>query len=379
MEVATFTHAKIDARFWEIVQILKNGGLVVYPTDTVYGLACDATNQKAVNKLRVFKGQRGNKPISIAVQDLVMAEEFVELNDTARHLYQVFLPGPLTIISRIKDERLEMKDLAIGITSQEGTVGIRIIPHDFLNQLFNHIDFPITATSANISNAPNPRSLTQWLKNTPQKKQALVDLFIDAGELPYAQASTVIDTSKESTGIVRSGSLDLSSFIPHQSSNIQTFTSRSPHETKQIARNILTSNLSSVISHQSSPILLALQGPLGAGKTVFTQGIAQTLGISEPIRSPTYTLVKEYLIPNLRSKIQDQRSKLFHIDAWRLSNPDEFQDLGLDAMLKPGNIIVIEWPQRVNSLLSDLDKKILLATITITIKPKYRVLQLITS
>lgn len=378
-----------------VVDTLKKGGLIVYPTDTVYGLAADATNQAAVDKLRAFKGQRGNKPISIAVANQAMAEAYVELNDTAEHLYHTFLPGPLTIVSKAKAQRSNLDDsagklskpalssraaernvmstatrdpeekrLAMGIASSEDTVGIRIIPHPFVQALFDHIDFPITATSANVSGGANPRSLKQWRDNTSEKKQALIDLFIDAGELPHAEPSTVIDTSKEATEIVRPGAIDLSSSILHQSSNAQAFTSHSPEETKQIAAK-LVSRIKVQRTKNKEPILFALQGELGAGKTVFTQGLAQALGITEPLRSPTYTLVKEYKIHS--SVIPHPSSRLFHIDAWRLSSPEEFQDLGLDNMLKPGNIIILEWPQRLRRLLKSLSLKSKLFVITITV------------
>ncbi len=388
---------------------LRQGKLVIYPTDTVYGIAACATNQAAVAALKKFKGQRGSKPISIAVRDQAMAEMYVSLNNTAKHLYQTFLPGPLTVVSvvsKTKNHQSNVADsagklskpvlssraaernvmstatrdpeerrLATGIASIDYTVGIRIIPHSFVSELFRHIDFPITATSANISGGANPRSLDQWLKNTPEKKQALVALFIDAGELPYAQPSTVIDTSKEDTAIVRQGSLDTSFWsraklddrIPSESGKpLSTkFNSHSPEETKTIAKQFYSDTLSSLVARQTLPVIIALQGPLGAGKTVFTQGLAQAVGITEPLRSPTYTLVKEYIVPSHRQSSLDQRRSFYHIDAWRLSSPEEFQDLGINDMLKEGNIIVIEWPQRLHSLMTTLEDKAKLVVVDI--------------
>lgn len=394
MKVLKLKTASLSTIVQAAKHALTNNGLIVYPTDTVYGIAADATNQKAVAKLRAFKGQRGNKPISIAVRDQAMAEAYVELNDTAKHLYEQFLPGPLTIISKIKDERLKMKDLAIGIASIDNTVGVRVIPHPLVQALFKSLNFPITATSANISNAANPRSLKQWLEQTPENKQELIDILIDAGELPYAEPSTIIDTSKEDTEIVRQGSI----VIPARA-GIQTksFTSHSPEETKDIAKQLTSKLRKSNHELRTKAIIIALQGPLGAGKTVFTQGLALALGITEPLRSPTYTLVKEYKLSKQKLDNADSLSKsalssradlatarsqtiegprtsnverrtLYHIDAWRLSSPEEFQDLGLDEMLKPRNIIVIEWPQRLNSLLPMLQKKTMFVLVTIEVE-----------
>jgi L-threonylcarbamoyladenylate synthase len=394
MHVQEFSASHSKSSVVAAANALRSGGLVVYPTDTVYGLACDATNQSAVNKLRAFKGQRGNKAVSIAVRNQAMAEQFAELNRVAQNLYQQFLPGPLTIISNVA-RRSSLK-LATGICSLENTVGIRIIPHPFVAELFKHINFPITATSANISGGANPRSRKQWLESTPQKKQDMIDLFVDAGELPYSEPSTIIDTSKEDTEIIRQGTLELAHLVDRRSSSIQSFDSHSPQETKKIAHEIYENTLSSSVVRRSSPVIIALQGPLGAGKTVFTQGLAHALGISEPLRSPTYTLVKEYKLSKQKLDNADTLSKsalssradlatarsqtvegprsshvdrrtFYHIDAWRLSSPDEFQDLGLNEMLETGNIIVIEWPQRLSDLMQTLTTKASFSIVTIEV------------
>src|SRR5437868_2435629 len=80
-----------------VCQVLADGGLVIYPTETVYGIGVDATNQAAVDKLLQYKARREGKPISIAVADQAMAEQYVELNDQAKQFYKNFLPGPVTV------------------------------------------------------------------------------------------------------------------------------------------------------------------------------------------------------------------------------------------------------------------------------------------
>src|SRR3972149_9381448 len=84
------------------VEVLNRGGLVVYPTETLYGIGADATNPEAIKKLTEYKNRPFGKPYSIAVTDREMAEEYVELNETAKNLYREFLPGPLTVISKGK-------------------------------------------------------------------------------------------------------------------------------------------------------------------------------------------------------------------------------------------------------------------------------------
>jgi tRNA threonylcarbamoyladenosine biosynthesis protein TsaE len=87
--------------------------------------------------------------------------------------------------------------------------------------------------------------------------------------------------------------------------------------------------------------LVSLRGPLGAGKTVLAQGIARGLGVTEVVNSPTFTLVQEY----------EGRQPVYHLDVYRLTGPEEGEDLALDEMLASGGVVMIEWPERIASLL----------------------------
>lgn len=423
----------------QTAKVLKNSGLIVFPTDTIYGLGANATDQKAVDKLLKFKGKREHKAISIVAKDKQMASKYADINHTAHNLYNKFLPGPFTIISNLPSPLTpHPSPLAIGVPSQENTIGIRIIPHPFLKHLFEYIRFPITATSANISGGANNSSIKDFLKRTPASKLKLIDLIIDAGTLRKSKPSTVIDTTKEDTPILRHGPIKISSRQSAASSQISVVSnqgsefkskhiSKSETQTKSIAKKLIkqllqpthpqhlvlkdSKNKHRVLSAPKhlqiqpdlKPILIALQGQLGSGKTIFTQGIAQALGITEPIKSPTYTLLKEYefdpsviLERNLNNKgeaIESRSSsyqlpatsyKLIHIDAWRLSSEEEFADLNLDQYLNPSSnqqpdlpsyklqatsypIIVLEWPQRLTSLIPKLQKKTHLILVDIKI------------
>lgn len=339
MQVIDLNEPKVSAI--KAAKCLMTDGLIIYPTDTVYGIGANAQSQKAVDKLRQFKGNRGNKPISIAVKNQSMASQFVDLNQTAKNLYHKFLPGPLTVISNLNTGA---NALAAGVASTQNTVGIRIIPHPFVTELFNHIDFPLTATSGNISNGPNPRSFEGWQQSTPKNKQSYVSLFINAGEIPYRKPSTVIDTTKEDSLIIRSGNLQLNqdSFI-----ETNTFETQSPTETRHLAERIIDQV---ILPNSSKPVIFLLEGNLGAGKTVFTQGIASKLGLKVVIKSPTYTLVKEYPLPANPYHLQ----QLVHIDAWRLHSTEEFADLSLEKYLEPNVILVLEWPQRLSPIIQKL-------------------------
>ena len=116
MQIIKNSKGAVDAA----VKVLDEGGLIIYPTETLYGIGADATNPEAIKKLTEYKDSPFGKPYSVAVTDQKMAEEYVELNNTAKNLYKEFLPGPLTVISKGKHK------VAKGVESEEGTLGIRI-------------------------------------------------------------------------------------------------------------------------------------------------------------------------------------------------------------------------------------------------------------
>jgi L-threonylcarbamoyladenylate synthase len=290
---------------------LAAGGLVVYPTETVYGLAADATNPEAVRKLLIYKERRPGSAISVLVADVAAAEAVVKANSTAKRLYQTFLPGPLTVVSRSKgtvDRRLE---------SEFGTLGIRISTHLFAAALATAYGKPITATSANTAQGPRPYEIDGLLDSLTDRQQSLLNLIIDVGALPHTELSTVIDTTQDVQEFVRGNPRAL----------VEVCTVGSPQEMSALALRLTRESLG------QTPLVFALEGPLGAGKTQFAKGVAEALGVTEMVASPTYVLVKEYVGEDVR---------FVHADLWRLHDVD-LNELGLDEYIKPGTILVIEW------------------------------------
>lgn len=324
----------------KIINTLKQGKLIIYPTETCYGLGADATNPQAVQKLLDYKGERGSKPISVAVADQKMAEKYVVLNETARHLYRNFLPGPLTVISKSKNR------LAPALQAGGETLGIRIPDYSLVLKLISQFGRPITATSANTSGKKPPYSLADWQKYTSKKKQSMVDLFWNVGRLTKREPSTVVDTTLNETTVLRQGAIQI----------IQpagTFISNSEAETQKIAQKIL----SRVSPHRwKKALIFALQGELGAGKTQFAKGLAASLGIKTNITSPTFNIIKEYPFDD---------HIFYHLDTWRLEKGEELLELGLKKMIAPGNFIAIEWLQKVRGILETLKAKIIWVTIEI--------------
>lgn len=178
-------------------EIIKSGGLVIYPTDTVYGLGVDAFNRQAV--LRVFEAKQRelNKPISIAVANVEQAREVVEWDDSIDALAKKFLPGPLTMILK---KKVGFPDELI---ASEDKIGVRIPNHDVALDLIKLVGRPITTTSANISGQPNPRTAKEAVKQVGDK----VDFVLDAGECEIGEPSTVVELVDGRVKILRAGAI----------------------------------------------------------------------------------------------------------------------------------------------------------------------------
>ncbi|KKS30504.1 MAG: Sua5/YciO/YrdC/YwlC family protein, partial [Candidatus Amesbacteria bacterium GW2011_GWA2_42_12] len=174
---------------------------MIYPTETTYGIGVDATNQRAVNALLTYKKRREGKPLSIAVFDMNMAEKFVDLNQAARNIYASFLPGPVTVVSKGKHV------VVTGVESENGSLGIRIPAYDLVLQIVKAFGKPITATSANASYKKRPYCLEDIMQFLSPRQKSLIDLVIDAGELPHNEPSTVIDTTLDDVEVLRQGKL----------------------------------------------------------------------------------------------------------------------------------------------------------------------------
>ena len=170
----------------EIVGIIKNGEIIVYPTDTVYGLGVNALDRKAVKRVFEIKGRDFKKPISIIVRDVEMAKKVASFGREIEKILEKILPGPITVILYKK------KILSDILTGGSKKIGLRIPDCKFTKVLMEKLDFPITATSANVSGKP-----AAVIKYGP-------DLFLDVGRLS-GQASTVIDLTDAKPKILRTG------------------------------------------------------------------------------------------------------------------------------------------------------------------------------
>ena len=300
----------------------------MFPSDTVYILAVDPTNQKAVDKLLAFKNRWVGKAISIAVLDKKMAEEYVVLSENAQNIYTNLLPGPFTVVSTGKHK------VANGIEAENGTLGIRIPDNSWTHDLVEQLNGPVTATSANLSGR-TPNYSVNFIKKISKKKQAMIDLIVDGGKLPRNKPSTVIDATESEVKILRRGDLITTS--------AQTIISKSEKETEKVAEFIFKKTKS------DKPIVFGLTGDLGCGKTVFSRKIGRLLGIKEKITRPTFVIYNEYSIsPNPSLTRGGQKLKKFlHFDLYRLSGKHEFEEIDFLNQFGAGTIACIEWPENM--------------------------------
>ncbi|WP_316797981.1 L-threonylcarbamoyladenylate synthase [Pedobacter frigidisoli] len=133
------------------LEVLKAGGVILYPTDTIWGLGCDATNAEAVEKLLKLKNRPAEKSMIILLDVDTKLQSYVdEIPEVAYDLIE-YAENPLTIIFSAA------KNLAQNVINQDGSVGIRIVKHDFCTQLINRFRKPIVSTSANISGQSSPK------------------------------------------------------------------------------------------------------------------------------------------------------------------------------------------------------------------------------
>lgn len=337
MKRVRLTNNNWDEVIESAVKILNNGGLVVYPTETCYGIAVDATNEKALNKLLAYKTFRGSKPISIAVSNKDMAERYVLINEMADNIYKNYLPGPITVVSVSKGL------LKPPVVSKQGSTGIRIPDYKFTLKLIEKFGRPITATSANVSYKSHPYSIDQLIKDLPQKSESLIDMYIDDGNLPKNTPSTILDTTMNTLTILREGKIKFEDAIS-KSTLLEERVTKLPEETTKFGKEFTKEYL----LDNKGAIVVALSGELGAGKTQFTKGIGVGLGSKELINSPTYTIINEYSYDG---------NILAHMDTWRLTDEEEFNRSGLMEHLNDGRIVVIEWADKFYQELESICSK----------------------
>ena len=178
----------VDKQICQAVKILNNGGVIAYPTDTVYGIGCDALNQKAIKKVFELKGRDYSKPLSIACLDIEMVRKYAYVTAEIEKIFKELLPGPFTILFKKK------KPITNLVTAGLNKVGVRIPDNKLCLKIIKEFGQPIITTSANLSGG-------EEISN--YKDLHIPVNFIVKGKCKFGQPSTIFDL--ESKKILRKG------------------------------------------------------------------------------------------------------------------------------------------------------------------------------
>jgi len=183
------------------IRILNEGGIVIFPTDTAFGIGCRIDNKKAINRLFKVRKRPANQPVPVLVSSIEMAEKYLTSLpiDVKEKLIDIYWPGSLTIILPCKN------DLIPSLVRGGGnTLGVRMPNHEALLKIIEKIGVPLLGPSANFSNGKTPYDMV----SLDQEIIKLVD-FVLEGETKDKKVSTVIDCSIKPWKIIRDGAIIL--------------------------------------------------------------------------------------------------------------------------------------------------------------------------
>jgi len=189
-EVSIFFEEHLD----ECVETLRAGGVIVFPTETLYGLGVDIYNDSALDRVIELKGRPKNMPIAVAVSNKDQAARIGTISGLASDIIDKCLPMPITILVPVKSS------INSKLTSGSDLIGLRFPDHPVTKALLEKFG-PITATSANLHGAGD----TSTIEPIIEQFQDLVDIYIDSGKCRYSMGSTVVDTTKDTIKIIRYG------------------------------------------------------------------------------------------------------------------------------------------------------------------------------
>jgi L-threonylcarbamoyladenylate synthase len=178
--------------------ILANGGIIAYSTETFYGLGADATNEKAIQKIFAVKGRNFKNPLALIIGQADDIYPLVQdVPQTAKKLMAAFWPGALTIVFSAADKISPL------LTAGSGKIGLRVSSHPIAMGIVQKLKRPLTATSANLTGAPECTRASEVIKQIGDKIDAIVDL----GDTPGTKGSTIIDLTCNPPVILREGAI----------------------------------------------------------------------------------------------------------------------------------------------------------------------------
>ena len=196
MRVLKISQKNLKLVMKEVIKSIKEGKVIIFPTDTVYIPLADAANQKAVKKVFQIKQRSQNKPIPIFVKDMKMAKKLAKIDKAQEKFLKAVWPGKVTVVLKRKRKKIEL----FGVDRK--TIAIRIPNFKLINFLLEKLNTSLVGTSANISGQPASGNLKKVLRQFKDKKYQ-PDLVIDAGNLPRRRPSVVLDLTRLPPKILR--------------------------------------------------------------------------------------------------------------------------------------------------------------------------------
>jgi len=180
------------------VEYLKEGKVIAYPTETVYGLGCDATDSKAVDKIYKIKGKSEKKALLFLVSNIKMASEYVILCKNAKKIAKKYWPGALSLILPLTDKGKKI------FKRKDG--GVRISSNEIATEIVKKFKKPIISTSANPTGLPSAltaKEVSKYFKDEKYKP----DLILDGGRLKKSKGSTIVNLTKDEPELIREGDI----------------------------------------------------------------------------------------------------------------------------------------------------------------------------
>ncbi|MBQ6323403.1 MAG: threonylcarbamoyl-AMP synthase [Bacilli bacterium] len=181
-----------------IKETLDNDGIIIFPTDTVYGIGCNCYSEKALKKLFSFKNRPLSKPINVLTDSITKIELVSQnISEKERELINKYLPGDLTIIL---DKKENVPDL---LTANLKTIGVRIPNHKVALEILKEYPYPLATTSVNLSGESPGIEVEDFIEEFKDK----VDIIVDGGKSPIGVASTIVRIENNKINILREGNL----------------------------------------------------------------------------------------------------------------------------------------------------------------------------
>ena len=197
-ELVTIDGVHDEQAFARCRDVIQAGGVIVYPTDTFYGLGADPGNPLAVRRLFEIKGRHAGQPVLLLVKDAGEVRNWAsEISPAAERLMAKFWPGPLTLVFKAKPK------VMAELTGGTGTIGLRVPGNALTRQLLAYISTALTGTSANISGGPSPGTAQE----AADAIGGMIELVLDAGRTTGGKPSTVVDVSTDVPEVIREGAV----------------------------------------------------------------------------------------------------------------------------------------------------------------------------